>query len=113
MTHSIEALAVYLVDAQKELEEAQAHVDFLKEQIRTHPDIHGPDTYAAGNLTIQVQPNTRFDQALAEKAIPADLLPLVTVVKSTVSIDRKKVEVLAPNFVEACIAHYPDKVVVK
>lgn len=106
-------LAIELVDAQKVLEEAQAEVDRVKEAIRTHPDIHGPDSYAAGNLTLQVQPNTRFDQALAEKAIPADLLPLVTVEKTTRTVDRKKVEVLAPNFVEACIAHYPDKVVVK
>jgi hypothetical protein len=111
--NTIEFLAVAMVDAQKELEEAQRAVDEIKEMIRTHPDIHGPDTYAAGNLTIQVQPNTRFDQALAEKAIPADLLPLVTVEKTTRTIDRKKVEVLAPDFVEACIAHYPDKVVVK
>ena len=60
-----------------------------------------------------MQPNTRFDQGLAEKAIPADLLPLVTVEKVTKTIDRKKVEVLASNCLEACIAHYPDKVVVK
>ena len=106
-------LAVELVDAQKELEEAQAEVDRVKEAIRTHPDVHGPDTYAAGNLTIQVQPNTRFDQALAEKAIPADLLPLVTIEKTTRTVDRKKVEVLAPNLLEACIAHYPDKVFVR
>ena len=110
---TIEELAVQLVDAQKELESAQEWVDTLKAMIREHPDIHGPDTYAAGNLTIQVQPNTRFDQALAEKAIPADLLPLVTVEKTTRSVDRKKVEVLAPDCLEACIAHYPDKVVVK
>jgi hypothetical protein len=110
---SIEELAMWLVDAQANLEKAQGSVDEIKEMIRTHPDIHGPDTYAAGNLTIQVQPNTRFDQALAEKAIPADLLPLVTVEKTTRTVDRKKVEVLAPDCLEACIAHYPDKVVVK
>jgi hypothetical protein len=113
ITYPLEQLAVDLVDAQARFEKAQEDLDAVKDAIRRHPHVHGPDTYQAGNLTVLVQPNTRFDQNLAGKAIPEELLPLVTVEKVTTTIDRKKVEVLAPDFLEACIAHYDDKVIVK
>src|SRR5215216_6221803 len=92
---SLQQLAVQLVDAQNLLYEAQTHVDDIKAAIRDHPDVTsgGHGTYHAGNLTLHVQPNTRFDQNLAAKAIPPELLPLVTVKKVVETVDRKKVEV--------------------
>jgi hypothetical protein len=106
-------LASQLATEQDEAERLSQRIDALKDAIRNHPDVHGPDAYAAGDLTVLVQPNHRFDQALAEKAIPDHLLPLVTVEKVTRTIDRKKVEVLAPDHLEACIATYADKVVLR
>lgn len=111
--HTLEQLASQLATEQERLENTQQRVDALKAAIRQHPDVHGIDDYAAGNLTISIQPNHRFDQKLAEQAIPAELLPLVTVEKTTRTIDRKRVEVLAPDHLDACIAIYDDKVVVK
>lgn len=109
----LDVLVADLVDAQANLEKAQADIDAIKDAIRHHPQVHGPDMYKAGNLTLFIQPNTRFDQNLAAKAIPAELLPLVSIEKTVITIDRKKVEVLTPNLLEACIAHYDDKVIVK
>jgi hypothetical protein len=111
--HTLEQLAVQLAHAQEVAEQANQHVERIKAAIRQHPDVHGPDTYAAGPLTVLVQQNHRFDQRLAEKAIPEHLLPLVTVEKVTRTIDKKKVEVLAPDYLEACTATFEDKVVLR
>lgn len=111
--HTLEQLAAQLAHAQEVAEQANQRVELIKANIRQHPDVHGPDTYAAGGLTVVVQPNHRFDQRLAEKAIPEHLLPLVTVEKVTRTIDRKRVEVLAPDYLEACTATYDDKIVIK
>lgn len=111
--HTLEQLASRLVIIQEQAEHLAQREAAIKDAIRNHPDVHGQDDYAAGNLTISIQANHRFDQRLAEKAIPAHLLPLVTVEKVTKTIDRKRVEVLAPDYLEACIASYDDKVVVK
>lgn len=111
--HTLEQLASQLVTVQEQAENLRQREDAIKAAIRQHPDVHGVADYAAGNLTISVQPNHRFDQKLAEKAIPAHLLPLVTIEKTTKTIDRKRVEVLAPDHLDACIATYDPKVVIK
>lgn len=111
--HTLEQLASQLVTIQEQAENLRQREDAIKALIRQHPEVHGVDDYAAGNLTISLQPNHRFDQKLAEKAIPEHLLPLVTVEKVTRTIDRKRVEVLAPDHLEACIATYDDKVVIR
>lgn len=104
----IAALARELADVQDQIAGLALRENDVKARIVAL--VPGPDKYAAGDATLIVQSNTRFDQKKAEEAIPADLLPLVTVEKTTTSIDRKKVEVLAPDYLDACIVHYADKV---
>lgn len=102
-------LAEQRVDLDHRIEALETERARVNDAIRAATD--GPDSYAAGPLTVQIQSNSRFDQRKAEQVIPEHLLPLVTVSKS--SIDRKKVEVLAPDLLDACITTYDDKVVVK
>lgn len=111
--HTLEQLAGQLATIQEQAENLRQREEAIKALIRSHPDVHGPDTYAAGRLTVLVQPNHRFDQRLAEKAIPEHLLPLVTVEKTVKTIDKKRVEVLAPDHLEACMATYEDKVALR
>lgn len=104
-------LASDLANAQADLEKAQRRVDEAKAAIRS--TLPGPDSYAAGDATIVVAPNTRFDQTLALKAIPAELLPLVSREETKVVVDRTRVEVLLPQLLDACTARYEDKVQLK
>lgn len=106
-------LAAQLAEEEERAEQAAQRIAAIKTAIRQHPDVHGPDRYAAGNLTIEVQVNHRFDQKLAEKALPPELFALCSVEKVVRTIDRKRVEVLAPDHLEACLAQYDDKVVLR
>lgn len=58
----------------------------------------GPDSYAAGNLTVVVAPNTRFDPKKALQLIPEQARPLVTHTETVV--DRDKVKALLPEVFE-------------
>lgn len=95
-------LAEQRVDLDHRIEALETERARVNDAIRAATD--GPDSYAAGPLTVQIQSSSRFDQRKAEQVIP-------DVSKS--SIDRKKVEVLAPDLLDACITTYDDKVVVK
>lgn len=109
-TTTLADLANQRIDIDLRIEQLQAERDRINQAIRDHTD--GPDSYAAGNLTIRIQTNHRFDQHKAQQAIPAGLLPLVTTEKTTTTIDRKKVEVLAPTYLEACTVEYDHKVMI-
>lgn len=49
-------------------------IDELKEEIRARYG-HKPDTYPAGNLSIQVQPNNQLDTKKFMEAYPPDAFP--------------------------------------
>ena len=102
-------LAADLADISEHITKLTEEADAIKARIRDGVD--GPDTYAAGNLSIIVAPNRRFNDDKALKAIPAELLPLVTT--QQVVVDRKKLEVLAPEAYEAGWINYADRVSVK
>ena len=68
----------------------------------------GPDTYTAGNLTVVISTNRRWDSKKAAKVIPAELLPLVSV--TTTVVDKTKVSVLCPGQYDACFVDYDNVV---
>lgn len=71
----------------------------LKARIREQVAATGPDTYQAGDHTLLVQPNRRFDQARALELIPEQLRGLVTYPETVV--DKDKLRALAPEIFEA------------
>lgn len=100
-----------LTTVQEQMERLAGEEALIKNRIRALlPD---PDSYAAGDTTVVIQQNQRFDQRKAQEVIPEDLLPLVTTEKTVQTIDRKKVEVLAPDYLDACISHYDNKIVLR
>ena len=103
-------LAADLADVQDQIATLQLVEAALKSKIRdTCP---GPDSYAAGNLTIVVSTNRRFNPQLAATIIAPDLLPLVSVTTSVV--DKERVKVLCgADILEACFVTYDNKVALK
>lgn len=83
-----------------DLEEREKH---LKAQIRDI--VPGPDKYAAGDLTITVSPNRRFDAKTAEKVLPPELLDLCRVAKVDSAAAR---EHLPPALYAQCMADLGD-----
>ena len=102
-------LAADLADIQERIAGLQQHEAELKTRIREL--VPGSDSYAAGNLTIIISTNRRFDPKKAALVIPAELLPLVSVTTSVV--DKERVKVLAPTSYEACFTEYDNKVALK
>lgn len=97
---TLEHLAQQLATALANLDDAKKYADALKEQIRQHPDIQrgGPDKYAAGDATLTVSTNRRFDPKKAMPLIPEDVLPLVSHTETV--IDRDKLKALMPDVYE-------------
>lgn len=98
---TLEQLTQQLATALANLDDAKKYADALKEQIRQHPDVQrgGPDKYAAGDATLTVSTNRRFDPKKAMPLIPEEILPLVTYPDTV--IDRDKLRVLLPDVFEA------------
>lgn len=97
--NTLTQLAEALADAQENLTYAAAKVDALKEAIRTHPDVNGPDKYAAGHATLVISTNRRFDPKKALPLIPAEILPIVT--RTETVVDKDKLKALLPDVFEA------------
>lgn len=97
---TLEHLAQQLATALANLDDAKRYADSLKEQIRQHPTVvaAGPDKYAAGDATLVISPNRRFDQKKALPLIPEDVLPLVSHTETV--IDRDKLKALMPDVYE-------------
>ena len=102
-------LAAKLADIADQIASLQLEEAAIKTQIRDSVD--GPDRYAAGNLTVVVSTNRRFDQRKALAAIPADLIPLVS--EQTWVVDRKRVEVLCPDQLAGCFTDFDYRVSLK
>lgn len=98
---TLEHLAQQLAAALANLDDAKKCADALKEQIRQHPTVvaAGPDKFAAGDATLVISPNRRFDQKKALPLIPEDVLPLVTYPETV--IDREKLKALLPEVYES------------
>ena len=97
---TLEQLAQQLATALANLDDAKKYADALKEQIRQHPDVAtgGPDKYAAGDATLVVSTNRRFDPKKAMPLIPEEILPLVSYPETV--IDREKLKALLPEVYE-------------
>ena len=95
-------LAAELAGVQDTIAHFQLTEAALKTKIREL--VAGPDSYAAGGLTVVVSANRRFNPAKAALVIPAELLPLVSVATSVV--DKKKVEVLCPAHFDDCFIEH-------
>lgn len=102
-------LAAQLADIQERISGLQENEAGLKTAIRVL--LPGADSYAAGGLTVVVSVNRRFDPKKAALVIPAELLPLVSVVTSVVN--KGKVEVLCPGAYQDCFTEYDNKIALK
>lgn len=97
---TLEQLAQQLATALANLDDAKKYADALKEQIRQHPTVlaSGPDKFAAGDATLVISTNRRFDPKKAMPLIPDEILPLVTHTETV--IDRDKLQALLPDVYE-------------
>jgi hypothetical protein len=109
LTDQLEPLAGELANIQDNIAGLQLSEAALKSKIREL--VPGPDAYAAGNLTVVVSSNRRFDQKKALAAIPADLIPLVS--EQTWVVDRKRVEVLVPDKLADCFTDFDYRIALK
>jgi len=109
LADQLEPLAADLADIQDNIATLQLEEATLKRKIRE--SVPGPDSYAAGNLTVVVSSNRRFNPQLAATIIASDLLPLVSVTTSVV--DKERVKVLCPGAYESCFTEYDLKVSLK
>ncbi len=103
MPDTLEDLAVQLA----RIQEAKNHLDEQEKQVkaRIRDLTDGPDSYAAGPLTIVVSPNRRFSPALAQQVIPAELLGLC---KKTVIDSATAKQVLPPAMYSECMQSVGD-----
>ena len=109
LADTLTPLASDLADLQDKIAALQLEEAALKNKIRE--TVPGPDAYAAGNLTVVVSSNRRFNPQLAATIIPSELLPLVSVTASVV--DKERVKVLAPAQYDACFVTYDNIVKLK
>lgn len=73
--------------------------------------VPGPDSYAAGNSTVTVQVNRRFDPKIALPLIPETIKALVTYPETV--IDKDKLRALLPDVYEAAQVQGDYRITVK
>lgn len=116
-------LATLELDAELAAEAARNRLEAVRQAIREHPDTHGPDKYAAGDRTIVISKNQRFNPGKAEELIrqyaaatgtdPDKAVQLATEPRDPV-VTRKRVEVLyGDDLAEQATDIFDDKVSVK
>jgi hypothetical protein len=106
----LQPLATALADIADKIATLQLEEAALKSKIRE--TVPGPDSYAAGNLTVTVSSNRRFDQKKALAAIPEDLIPLVS--ERTWVVDRKRVEVICDGAtLQNCFTEFDYRIAIK
>lgn len=84
----IQRIAADIADLDEHITKLTADRDALKQQLRD--TLPGPDTYAAGALTVVISANRRFNEQRALTLIPENLIPVITYPKTTVDKDRLK-----------------------
>lgn len=104
-----------LADRYTTLTEQRARIDEELEEIKAaiRDLVEGPDTYAAGERTVIVAANRRFDEtrALALIGTGTPLADLVTV--PTTKVDKDKLRALAPDVFEQAQVTFSERVTVK
>lgn len=110
LNNQLTPLAADLADIQDQIATLQLTETALKSKIRE--SVTGPDTYAAGGLTIVISTNRRFDPKLAATIIAPELLPLVSVTTSVVDKDRVKV-LCGDDVLEQCYIEHDYRVALK
>lgn len=93
----------HILEAKTELD---AEEKTLKAQIRDL--VPGPDTYTAGNYTLTISHNRRFDPKKAEQILPTELLDLCRVSKIDPTAAKN---VLPPALYSECMAQVGDDVI--
>lgn len=109
MTIDLQTLALQYLSLGEQIDNLVEIRDAVIGQIRTA----GIGSHQAGNLTVSVQPNHRFDAKRAASILPAAITEQCTTTKTVSAIDRKKVEALAPEYLPSCMAEYDPKVSIK
>lgn len=102
-------LAAELAQLAEQADRIKARQDELKAAIRDL--VPAPDTYTAGQYTVVVSANRRFDEAKALDLVPEVLRPAVTYPETRV--DKDRLRVLAPEVFEAAQVVYTERITVK
>lgn len=89
-------IAARMATLQDEIDQRTSELDTLKAQVRDI--VTGPDTYSAGNLSLIVSTNTRFDPKKALALMPDALRPIV--VEQVETVNKDKLKALAPDIYE-------------
>jgi hypothetical protein len=97
LTDTLRPLVSELATVLADKADLEARERDLKAAIRQA--VPGPDTYAAGDATVNVQTNRRFDPKRALPLIPEAVMPLVTYPETV--IDKDRLRVLLPEVFEA------------
>ena len=110
---TLEELTQQLASALADLDAVKQRAEGLKEAIRQHPDVlrGGPDRYQAGDATLTVSTNRRFNEDKALPMIPEEVLPIVTYPQTRV--DRDKLAALLPDVFEAAQVESPFRVSIR
>lgn len=98
LSDQLAPLAAALADVLARKSDLEAVERDLKARIRTL--VPGPDTYAAGEATLTISPNRRFDANTAMKVLPPNLLDLCLVSKVDSTAAKK---VLPPALYDQCM----------
>lgn len=91
-------LAAELARLAADKADIEAREKEVKAQIRAL--VPGPDKYAAGDLTVTVSANHRFDARTAERVLPPELLDLCRIAKVDSAAAK---EVLPPALYQQCM----------
>lgn len=92
-------IAAELATVQDHIKALQERESHLKTQIREL--VPGTDAYEAGPLAVVVSTNNRFDPKRALDLVPDALRPVV--VEMVPTVNKKKLEALAPDLYEQCL----------
>lgn len=104
-------LAAEYADLAAKADQIKTRQEEIKARIRELTATDGPGTYQAGNLSVVVAVNRRFDEDRALAMLPEAVAPLVTY--PATRVDRDKLRVLAPDVFEAAQVVFAERVTVK
>lgn len=112
-TDTLASLANRLAAAQARrdaiTEPLDAEIEGLKGAIRAEVADSGPGTYEAGEYTLTLRANRRFDPARAADILPAEVVAAITTTSIDPKVARQK---LPPETFEACMTERGNMTVV-
>lgn len=104
-------LAAEYADLTEKADAIKERQEEIKAAIRDLTATTGPGNYAAGNLSVIVATNRRFDENRALAMIPEAVAPLVTY--PATKVDRDKLKALAPDVFEAAQVVHAERITIK